>query len=370
MNTNQNNITDFLTQESFINYCNKTSARDTAFWDDYIKANPGKAALVEEAKEKYFQLFNAIAAADLDEQVARLEYSISQAQPVPVIQMDVIQKKSARRKRIFRLGAAAAVLVAITASLLVLQYRGGKADNGIKTFTAAYGERKNFQLPDGSFITLNAGSAIEIKEDFGITTRDVYLKGEAFFDVKHNQKSPFIVHTVTMDVKALGTAFNVKAYQNETITETALIRGVVEVTLKEDNNYKMLLYPNQKIKWDNLSAASPAKQAVLVKRTSEAKTSDSLRKTLITTEDGIIKEIAWKSNKLVFDNEQFDEIAILLERWYGARILFKDSSIRNYRFTGVFEKEDLNTVLDFLQESRNFNYTVVQDEPVTISLSK
>jgi transmembrane sensor len=372
MNTDKNTIADFLSQESFISYCNNTSEKDTAFWENFIQANPEKAPLVAEAVNSYFQLLSVLAAADLDEQVARLENSITLSQPVPVIQMDTAQK-SKTKKRMFRISiAAAAALLIVTAGVLLINgYRNGNTENSLKVFTAANGERKNFQLPDGSFITLNAGSSIRIKENFGMATRDVFLNGEAFFDVKHNEKSPFIVHTATMDVKALGTAFNVKAYPNENTTETALIKGLVEVTLKQDNDYKMLLYPNQKIKWNNLSADVKTKRISLAKKLNEIKNNDSLRKTLVASGDGLIKEIAWKSNKLVFDNEEFDDIALLLERWYGARILFKDNNIRHYRFTGVFEKEELSTVLDFLQESKKFNYTVEQDEPVTtISLTE
>ncbi len=371
MNTDKHNITDLLAQESFINYCKNNGGDDADFWESYKKAGPEHSALVEEAKEKFLQLFNALAAADLEEQAAKLMNNITPPPAVPVIQMEHGDKQRQGKKR-FRMpkAAAAVILVASAACLILTLPRFFGKRNNCKTFTSANGERKNFQLPDGSFITLNAGSTINIKDDFGVSSRDVFLKGEAFFDVKHNENSPFIVHTAAMDIKALGTAFNVKAYQNENTTETSLIRGLVEVTLKEDNNHKMLLYPNQKIKWDNLAAHTAGKTASSVSKKLKENNTDSLRKSLIVSDDGVIKEIAWKSNKLVFDDEQFDEIALSLERWYGARLIFKDSSIRNYRFTGMFEKEDLTTVLDFLQESKQFNYEVMKEDPVTINLSR
>jgi transmembrane sensor len=371
MNTTNYSVADLLSQESFINYCKNTPSGDVNYWEEYIKSNPGNAATLEEAKEIYMQLFSVLASQDMEEQAQKLRASITPAPDVPVIQMDASEKRQLRKKnlRIIKIAAAIALVITIAYWALTLTGITGNGHDK-KIFVAANGERKNFQLPDGSFITLNAGSTLEIKEAFGTVTRDVYLKGEAFFDVKHNDKSPFIVHTAAMDVKALGTAFNVKAYQGENTAETALIRGLVEVTLKEDNNLKMLLYPNQKIKWNITAETASEKKLAIAKKRDDVKSIDSLRKSLVITEDGIIKEIAWKSNKLVFDNEQFNEIAHSLERWYGARIIFKDSSIRSYRFTGVFEKEDLNTVLGFLQESRNFNYTVVDDEPVTINLTK
>src|SRR5688572_23742492 len=264
------------------------------------------------------------------------------------------------------LSAAAALLIA--AAYLIINYSGKGDTAGAKTYVANYGERKNIQLPDGSGVTLNAGSNIKIKGDFGQHYRDVYLEGEAFFDVKHNARIPFIVHTVAMDIKALGTAFNVRAYLNEKLTETSLIKGLVEVTLIENQHSKMLLYPNHKVMWNHrLTTTATNTSASNNTKPVEA---DRFTKKLVVTDDGDIKEIAWKENKLIFEDQLFSEIATYLERWYGVQINFEDDSLKGYRFTGIFEKEDLNTVLGFLKESRGFNYRVVQGEPLIINLSR
>lgn len=371
MNADKMTVEDLLCDESFINYCRGTSPGDTASWENYITENPGRRALVEAAKEKYLQLFNALAQADLEDQTARLHNSINLLQGnAPVVQMDVFEKKKRIRivPMLFKV-AAAAMVVAIV--FFTVNYFIKGWNNGVKTYMAAYGERKNIQLPDGSVVTLNAGSNIKINEKFGTATRDVYLEGEAFFEVKHDVGHPFIVHTPAMDVKALGTAFNVKAYRNENLTAASLIRGLVEVTLKEDNNQKTLLYPNQKIEWRRAGANTAANTTTAKTKTAApVNTIDSLKKKLVTTNTGDIKEIAWKANKLIFEDEQFDEIAVLLERWYGAKINFKDSAIRSYRFTGIFDKEDLNTVLSYLKEAKDFNYTIERGEIIQINLSK
>ncbi|GAB2808241.1 FecR family protein [Ferruginibacter profundus] len=366
MNADKMSIEDLLSDESFINYCKENSPADIAFWEHYLQVNPARKQLVEQAREKYIQLFSALANADLEEQAARLKNSIEKGEAAPVIQMEQFEKR--RQARILPLLLKISVAAMLVAGLFfaATYFIAGK-NKGIKTYMAAYGERKNIQLPDGSIVTLNAGSNIKIDEKFGAATRDVYLEGEAFFEVKHDSSHPFIVHTTAMDVKALGTAFNVKAYLNEKTTETALIRGLVEVTLKEDNNLKMLLYPNQKIEWQHLNGNTNSSVA---KRSTTANAADSLKKKLVVTNTGDIKEIAWKENKLIFEDEDFDGIAALLERWYGAKINFKDSSIRNYRFTGIFDKEDLNTVLDYLKEARNFHYTIERGETLIINLSK
>lgn len=366
MNDDKMTIEELLSDESFINYCKRISPDDIAVWENYIKKNPDRALLIEDAKEQYVQLFNALALADLDEQTARLENSLEQKESTPVVQMEKFEKE--KRGKVLPLLLKIIAAAIIVAGLFVtINYFVGGRDNS-KTYAAVYGERKNIQLPDGSVVTLNAGSNIKINENYGTTTRDVYLEGEAFFEVKHDITRPFIVHTPAMDVKALGTAFNVKAYLNEKNTETSLISGLVEVTLKENNNLKMLLYPNQKIEWQN--GNTNAVNSNLTKANKDTHLTDSLPKKLVVTSTGDIKEIAWKENKLMFDDEEFHNIAILLERWYGAKINFKDTAICHYRFTGTYEKEDLNTVLDYLKESKHFNYTIEPGETLTINLSK
>lgn len=369
MNADKMSIEELLSDESFINYCQGVSPRDIVFWENYIGGNPVRALLVEQAREKYVQLFNSLALADLEEQVTRLENSIGQKEDTPVIQMEQFEKRKRRKALSLWTKITAAAMVAAGLFFTINYFVAGR-NNSIKTYAAVYGERKNIQLPDGSVVTLNSGSNIKINEKYGVTTRDVYLEGEAFFEVKHDASLPFIVHTPAMDVKALGTAFNVKAYLDEKNTAASLIRGLVEVTLKEDNNLKMLLYPNQKIEWQHEHSHIPSTNLTAAKKDIPLNVTDSLKKKLVITNTGDIKEIAWKENKLIFDDEEFEDIAVLLERWYGAKINFEESSIRNYRFTGTYEKEDLNTVLDYLKESRSFNYTIEKGETLTINLSK
>lgn len=366
MNADKMTIEELLSDESFINYCKGVSQDDVAFWENYVQENPDKVLLVEDAKEKYIQLFNALAMADLEEQAHRLETSLVQKEGTLVIEMEKFEKQKRGKVLPLLLRITAAAIIVAGLFVTINYFVAGRGN--IKTYAAVYGERKNIQLPDGSVVTLNAGSNININENYGLTTRDVYLEGEAFFEVKHDTARPFIVHTPAMDVKALGTAFNVKAYLKEKNTETSLISGLVEVTLKENNNLKMLLYPNQKIEWQNGNTNTPHNNLPTGKN--DPSLIDSLPKKLVVTSTGDIKEIAWKENKLIIDDEEFKDIAILLERWYGAKINFKDTAICHYRFTGTFEKEDLNTVLDYLKESKNFNYAIEPGEIITINLSK
>jgi transmembrane sensor len=360
------NIPDLLADESFINFCKGTSSEDVQYWKDYLLQHPENAETIELARDKFLLLFNAMAHADLLEQEARLIEKLNYPERAAVIPLDPVRPVNTKRTFLLRLSVAAS-LVALVGMVVFWTLRTQDKQEG-RVFATANGERKNIQLSDGTLVNLNAGSEVRMDPDFGISSREVYLEGEAFFDVKHNQKLPFIVHTTEMDVKALGTAFDVRAYRDEKITETALIRGLVEVTLKENHNRKMVLSPNHKIAWNKSDIHVMNTDSAMAEPTS-AKPHYGVPEKIVVMDRGEIKEIAWKENRLVFENELFSDIAMLLERWYGVQIVFNDDQIRNYRFTGLFEKEDLEAVLNFLKESRAFHFKI-EKETETVYLSK
>lgn len=363
-------IEDLLSDESFINYCKQSSPEDISKWQSFAQENPNHLLLVENAKIRFIEIFNAIASADRDEQETLLMARLMGADEAPVIPLQEYKEKN--KKNIFsillKLTAVAAVVLA--AVFFIVNYNSGSKKEIQRTFVAALGERKNFQLPDGSVIALNAGSKMYFKENYGITSRDIYLEGEAFFDVKHNQSLPFVVHTLAMDVKVLGTAFNVKAYPGEKITETSLVRGIVEITLKEEKNRKVMLHPNQKVQWKLRDIVVDSSVTAVVQKGKKILLVDSLVQSVTKTDEGGIQETAWTENKLVFDDEEFADIAILLERWYGVKIEFSDDYIRRYRFTGIFKKEQLGTVLSFLKESRSFNYEIIPGDSIMVKIFK
>jgi ferric-dicitrate binding protein FerR (iron transport regulator) len=231
--------------------------------------------------------------------------------------------------------------------------RTSTARPGIIQYVCKPGERKSFQFPDGTAVILNAGSEIYLNDQYAKNTREVFLKGEAFFEVQHNAAVPFIVHTASMDVKALGTAFNVKSYNNEYRTETVLIRGLIEVTLKKDNNRKLLLHPDEKVLWtENKTGGNAAARAPQPKNIPEQAVIKPVKK----SENGEVKELAWVQNNLAFEDEAFEDIAYQLNRWYNVNIQFESDDIKQYHFTAIFKKEKIEQVLEILRTSKNFNY--------------
>jgi transmembrane sensor len=201
-------------------------------------------------------------------------------------------------------------------------------------------EIKTIVLADGSAVKMNSGSTLKYPDHFTADTRDVYLSGEAFFDVKKDTKHPFIVHTEQLAVKVLGTAFDVKAYQNDAFTETTLIRGSVAISLKNNIKQTFILKPN-----DKFTLAG-------------GKASISQLTHFSGTGTDKVMETAWTNHELIYKNNRFDEIARLFERWYDVKITFKEADLKTVKFTGHVDKETIVEALNVLKLIENFNYSI------------
>jgi transmembrane sensor len=242
--------------------------------------------------------------------------------------------------------AAACLIFGVLSFFCWKSYPG---DDG-KTYqiVAAGGNISKIVLPDGTKVWLNAGSEIFYKTNYGDGNREVRLAGEAFFDVVKDAIHPFIVNTATMHIKVLGTAFNVRSYANDDVSETSLIRGRIELTTTSGPGQRIILKPSEKLTIVNSKEAINHKSnAVITLSTLHTAKADSLP-----------SEAQWLENKLVFDNEYFDEVAKKMERWYGVSIAFKNEELKEKRFSAKFVAEPLNTALEALKSTSNFNFLI------------
>ena len=212
-----------------------------------------------------------------------------------------------------------------------------------------YGSKTKLVLPDSSVVWLNAGSRLTYNEQFGTTNRNTTLTGEAYFDVKKST-IPFTISANGLHIKVLGTAFNVKSYPNEKTTETSLIRGRVEVTHDKRPGEVFILKPNEKL----VIANEPEEAETTVENT-EPKV---LLAALTHTVDNGIIETSWVNNKLVFQDESFEEVAKKMERWYDVHIAIKDEKIAQLHLNGTFENETVKQALSALQIAFAFNFTI------------
>ena len=213
------------------------------------------------------------------------------------------------------------------------------------------GSRTAVHLPDGSQVWLNAGSKLTYNKDFGNGNRDITLTGEAFFEVAKNAEYPFVIHTSRMDVKVLGTRFNVRAYPGEKVTEAALIQGSIEASLHNRPGERIILRPAEKIVvTDEKSHQENTKNNEPVMEVRHL--------TYYEENTEAIVETSWMENKLVFRDESFVSLAARMERWYGITIRFSDPQLEQLRFTGVFAQETIQQALKALQMTAVFNYSI------------
>lgn len=274
-----------------------------------------------------------------------------------------------KRRKILYIAAAAAVLItgSILFSRLLTENRrppqASKTGNSTNEIVTRKGSKTSIRLPDGTQVWLNGDSKISYMDNFQGATREVQLTGEAFFDVVKDQTRPFIIHTQTVDVKVLGTAFNVRSYPGERKTETALIRGLVEVTVRNKPG-KIIIRPNEKLSVDNETVTGKTGKAAI--NTDRITPGIKIEKLAVLPVDSNLAATAWVNNKLAFDNEPFEEVAFKLERWYNVTVVIKEESLKKLRFSGVFENEALPEVMEALRlTTGRFSYQI-KDAQVTV----
>ena len=202
---------------------------------------------------------------------------------------------------------------------------------------------------------INAGSRLRLPSDFDRNRREVWLEGEAFFEVAKNAGRPFWVHATGMDMKVLGTTFNVRAYSGEDIIETTLVEGKV-VLSRQQGGKEVALEPNRKaIFIKNKDAEIPAG----IRREFETlKAGEILVSGLINPEEAV----SWTRGKLIFENEYLDVIARRLEKFYGVKIRIEDPGLKKLRYTGTLKKVSVDKTLKALQLTASFGYTEKDNE--------
>jgi transmembrane sensor len=259
---------------------------------------------------------------------------------------------------------AASVITVLMMSALAGYFLRSKKSGQQQVLATHFGKHINTILPDGSAVWLNSGSSIKYAENLDENgKREVTLTGEAYFDVKHDAKHPFIVHAGKLNVVVLGTAFNIKAYPADAFMETTLIKGKVEILNDAKPGTNIVLYPNQKVtvntgKYDvkivTLAHKGIVKDSLAVPAAKIPALSD--------LPDSAIDETAWVSNKLTFKHENFVDLSTRLERWYDVKITFDNKKYLSAQLTGTFKDQDINEVMRALQLTQSFHYSITNNQ--------
>jgi ferric-dicitrate binding protein FerR (iron transport regulator) len=350
-----NSIEDLLADPGFPQYCMGTDPAAVAHWEQWIKDHPEQKAMVEKARELYLFLNGGHTRAryeqDRDHFLRRFKQHAGERHLFTIPEKPVPPRRKALRRSLI------AFTVVITAVVLIWNYRSTQSPAREMVLRTKAGQQKKYNLPDGSSILLNSSSTVTIAAGFNERHRDIYLSGEAYFEVAPNAQQPFMVHTHTIFIRVLGTVFNVKAYPDDTVTATSLLQGAIKVFANRDvagvwlPKEGLLLSANQKlhvVKSSTGNANTPLGNTAPASYQLGPLATDAALNTVVETD--------WTRGRLSFNDMPFDRIALELERWYGVKIRFENEQLKQSRFVATFDKENIDQVLRALQATTSFSY--------------
>lgn len=260
---------------------------------------------------------------------------------LPFISRRKTNRLGAGRKRVLLQTAryAAAILIGVifSFSTFYLTDKNKTQEAGIYQLVTHKGEKSYLQLPDGTKVWLNSCTTLKYAQDYGRSNRDIFLNGEAYFEVAKNKDLPFVVKTNGISVEALGTVFNVCAYGEDSHLMTTLFSGKVAVRPASASR-QVLLEPNQ------VAVYHKSKDKIEVVPYDKRQFAQ------------------WKDGYLTFERMSLREITKLLERNYNVVFLYDNQKIKMLRFSGSFRNsEDLSGILNVIKTNTGIHYEIKKD---------
>lgn len=338
-------VSDFLRDEFFVKWVKEDDPHVDDFWKKWIATHPEKIKIITEAKGIILSLqYDELHELPVEDYLNMYEEVLKKS--------DFHFFRETPRNSIGYIAKiAASVLLIAILSFIVWNQANQKvktplsvvSNNTINKSTLP-GQKLSFKLPDGSSVKLNASSRLSFSQPVDSSKREVFLEGEAFFEVVKDLKRPFIVSTHGLSTTALGTSFNISAYGIEDSHKVSLVTGSVKV--------------------EKLSANSTDKPKILLPgdQVIYNRELDQIHKSRF---DGA-RDLAWRKGTLVFKNTNFSSVIRTLERWYGVQFeIINESKKSKDVFSGVFANENLEIVLEILSYSGGFTFKM-KGEIVTI----
>lgn len=325
---------DFVIDDSFISYANNKNQADILKWEKWLSENPKnkKTALDAKILIQHFDFKNKELSGDfINNEWLKLKDRLNISESAASV-----KKIPAYRKRSWQYTGIATLIVLFVSAFFYFTATP-KCEKFVEfhEIIVPKGEIKKTELPDGSIVFLNADSKLIYDHCYGVEQREVYLDGEASFDVKHIEGIPFTVNTEENMITVLGTVFNVYAHNSENIFRTSLEHGSISIShfdeeiveLKVNQTYQLLRNSNEATVFE-------------------------------TTDVGSFS--SWKEGEIVFSNLEFNYILRKLERSHNVTFVLQNNEVGSSRFTGKFTtNEDINTILGIIKLTTNFEYEIV-----------
>lgn len=237
-----------------------------------------------------------------------------------------------------------AAVLALVVGIGFLSYHFYHRNNGEMNALRADDTKIFKVLEDGTGIWLNKKSNLTYNKAFGEQKREIFLDGEAYFDVAKNAKIPLIIHAGAIDIEVKGTAFNVNAYKQNKAVQIALVKGIVAVSDRQNPTHQVLLKPNDLLVFHNRYAIDGQQHFQVLELTSQT----------------LLKETSWAADTLVFNKEKLQDLAIKLEKKYDLKIEIHSDKLKEKRFSGMFINETIQQALEALKLSYPLTYTIQQ----------
>ena len=208
--------------------------------------------------------------------------------------------------------------------------------------TTKLGEKSSLTFQDGTRIVLNADSKLKYLVNSNDSQREVYLEGEAYFDVAHDTSRPFIIHSNNISTTVLGTKFNISAFPNENKISISLVEGKVQVSEGEKgrDDKKIMLNPGQQLVYEKDKNINTVQQF------------------------DVESVVGWKDNILVFNGETLSNVFTKLERAYGIQFELEEDNFKNYSVTANFRNAAFITILHAIKKLTELDYMTEKDSNV------
>ncbi|HEX5170044.1 MAG TPA: FecR domain-containing protein [Cyclobacteriaceae bacterium] len=341
-------VDDFITDDNFIRWVQFPSDETNLFWSEFTAKNPRKLSDVEEAV-RFLKSFGNQTPELPREKLLRLHQQIIDRIDVPVSASTVheIVRSRSRKNRTYLYAAVITMALLAFASWWLVNLSPSvdyiepvavqkkRSVSHLREHVIPKGKRSRITLEDGTHVWINADSKLKYSPDFlKGATRDVYLQGEAFFDVTSDKSHPFIVHVQGVEIKVLGTSFNVKGYEGDSRIEATLVHG--KITIAGDSAY------------DNVTLAANQRAVFLKEK----------RNLLVENNVETDTYTSWRQGVLVFDDQPLYEILPILERTFNVSIHTDEASSLDCRFTAKINNKSLKEVLELFRTSDTIGYTI------------
>lgn len=347
-------IEQLILDQTFLNYCYKSNAQDQQTWEEYAAESPENREMVQEARKMLFALNQMLKSRE--EKIALSEFKKLAAEQLysnKQIQSQVERLAQLPKRRSFArvwYATAAAVLLVMGIALFQHYEKAAQVDLAFKNEQAQYhvykspfGQRMTITLADHSKVILNANSTLKVPHGYNKDSRKVVLLGAAYFDISPNAELPFMLESSDMKATVLGTSFYMRAYPHESGQQVELLSGKLKVqkayTSELDNKPEILL---------------PGDMVML------NRTVDLMEKETFNVQE----RESWIKGELIFKNTSFRAVVTALEDWYGVPIEIRGQQKSPDKFSGTYENESLERVLNMFCFATDCNFKIEKEKVI------